>query len=273
MEAAVSPNGIKNWEPDAKNWEIFIAFWEKTIAVLPAGKTAKAEIPNTQTPLSSFFRTFAFRIPTIVLMSPNALHRHLSRRISQLEVKQLCARLDAPDAAPLQQAIGWALRSDDTRTAINATWICSHLRGESLSWLDAQLDALATSAAECVHPTLLRLRLAVVYHLLERQYPARRRNNQIPPEPSGALMKLYDSCWQHVASAERQLASASTSLKIVAVLCRALPELHHETQLLLDMLDADMLSPSLAAVRRRVARQLATRRPLALHHREQRHDT
>ena len=108
-------------------------------------------------------------------------------------------------------------------------------------------DELVAAALDCPHAGRRRLLLALLY----RQ-----------PQPEPLRVDFLDFCLDAMTDPAQPHAVRMYCMKLACEMCRTQKDLLHEFRTLVELLEPDLLPPSLRAVRRNVLAALDRNRPL-----------
>lgn len=108
-------------------------------------------------------------------------------------------------------------------------------------------DELVAAALDCPHAGRRRLLLALLY----RQ-----------PQPEPLRVDFLDFCLDAMTDPVQPHAVRMYCMKLACEMCRTQKDLLHEFRTLVELLEPDLLPPSLRAVRRNVLAALDRNRPL-----------
>ena len=162
---------------------------------------------------------------------PSAVRRIASAVCSADEVQALYALLSAGEE-PL---------------AYRAAWTLCHLAPTWDAVLRDRYDELVAAALDCPHTGRRRLLLALLY----RQ-----------PQPEPLRVDFLDFCLDAMTDPAQPHAVRMYCMKLACEMCRTQKDLLHEFRTRVELLEPDLLPPSLRAVRRTVLAALDRSRPL-----------
>lgn len=163
----------------------------------------------------------------------------LSGRITMLQIRAHCLRLKHDEE--LTDVLFRLLDDADSRTAGNAAWIFTHVDDEVCRRLSPRFDELAEKAMRAEHETLRRLLLAILHRL---------------PFPDAPHVGLLDFCLTGMLSCRQPYGIRSLCMKIAYEICLPVPELREEFRLQMDIMEPDLLPPSLRSVRKNILKNL-----------------
>lgn len=165
--------------------------------------------------------------------------KELSGSITMLQIRAHCLRLKHDET--LTDILFRLLDDPDPRTAGNAAWIFTHADDEVYRWLSTRFDELAEKAMRAKHETLRRLLLAILHRL---------------PFPGTPHVGLLDFCLTGMLSCRQPYGIRSLCMKIACKICLPVPELREEFRLQMDIMEPDLLPPSLRSVRKNILKSL-----------------
>lgn len=159
-------------------------------------------------------------------------------------VRCIAASVQSADEA---EALCALLLGGEETLAYRAAWTLSHLAPAWDALLYGRYDELVAAALECPHAGRRRLLLALLYRL---------------PQPEPLRVDFLDFCLDAMADPAQPHGVRMFCMKLAYGMCRTQKELLHEFRALLDIMEPDLLPPSLRAVRRNVLTALDRNRPL-----------
>lgn len=145
------------------------------------------------------------------------------------------------------QALYALLSAGEEPLAYRAAWTLCHLAPTWDAVLRERYDELVAAALDCPHAGRRRLLLA----LLSRQ-----------PQPEPLRVDFLDFCLDAMTDPAQPHAVRMYCMKLACEMCRTQKDLLHEFRTLVELLEPDLLPPSLRAVRRNVLAALDRNRPL-----------
>lgn len=125
--------------------------------------------------------------------------------------------------------------------AYQVLWVFTHLSPEENEWLFTKQDELINEVLKCEHPGKRRLFL----NLLLKQPLAN------PPR-----VDFLDFCLERMISKDELPGVQSLCMKLAYELCRPIPELLQELRTMLEMMEPDLLLPSMRTVRKNVLKAM-----------------
>lgn len=172
-----------------------------------------------------------FRKALLQLEAPSDIRRIAENVQSDTEVSALYALL---------------FEADET-LAYRAAWTLGHLPPAWNARLCDKRDELVDAVLCCPHAGRRRLLL----HLIYRQ-----------PQPAPPRVDFLDFCLERMTSSGEPHGVRMFCMKLAYGMCRTDRDLLHEFRTLLEIMEPDLLPPSLRAVRRNVLAALEKNRPL-----------
>ena len=166
----------------------------------------------------------------------------LAHRLSQSEIKQLCASTHGARNNRLKEELYQLTLDDDRRVAVNALWAFTHFAADDNVWLFAKHDQLIDRCLEEQDTTKLRLILT----LLLRQ----------PFHEEAVRTDFIDFCLARLTDARAPYAIRAQCIKLAYEQMRHWPELLDELRQTLEMISCEPLSPGLRSAWRQVMRKL-----------------
>ncbi len=165
----------------------------------------------------------------------------LTHRLSQYEIKQLCASTHGAHNNLLKEELYQLTLDDDRRVAVNALWTFTHFALADNVWLFAKHDQLIERAITEQDVTKLRLILT----LLLRQ----------PFDEEAVRTDFIDFCLTRLADPKSPYAVRALCIKLAYEQMRHWPELLNELRQTLEMISCEPLSPGLRSAWRQVMKK------------------
>lgn len=166
----------------------------------------------------------------------------LTHRLSQSEIKQLCALTQGARNNHLKEELYQLTLDDDRRVAVNALWTFTHFAAADNVWLFAKHDQLIERAITEQDVTKLRLILT----LLLRQ----------PFDEETIRTDFIDFCLARITDTRAPYVIRAQCIKLAYEQMRRWPELLDELRQTLDLISCEPLSPGLRSAWRQVMRKL-----------------
>lgn len=166
----------------------------------------------------------------------------LVHRLSQSEIKQLCALVQGEHNDNLKEELYQLTLDADRCVAVNALWAFTHFAADDNVWLFAKHDQLIDRCLEEQDTTKLRLILT----LLLRQ----------PFHEETVRTDFIDFCLARLTDSRAPYAIRAQCIKLAYEQMRHWPELLNELRQTLDLISCEPLSPGLRSAWRQVMRKL-----------------
>ena len=166
----------------------------------------------------------------------------LAHRLSQSEIKQLCALTQGARNNHLKEELYQLTLDDDRRVAVNALWTFTHFAAADNEWLYAKHDQLIDRCLNEKDTTKLRLILT----LLLRQ----------PFDEEAIRTDFIDFCLARITDARAPYAIRAQCIKLANEQMRYWPELLDELRQTLEMISCEPLSPGLRSAWRQVMKKI-----------------
>ena len=166
----------------------------------------------------------------------------LTQRLSQSEIKQLCALTHGVRNNHLKEGLYQLTLDDDRRVAVNALWTFTHFTADDNVWLFAKHDQLIERAITEQDVTKLRLILT----LLLRQ----------PFDEEAIRTDFIDFCLARITDARAPYAIRAQCIKLAYEQMRHWPELLDELRQTLNMISCEPLSPGLRSAWKQVMKKI-----------------
>ena len=166
----------------------------------------------------------------------------LTHRLSQSEIKQLCALTQGARNNHLKEELYQLTLDDDRRVATNALWTFTHFAADDNVWLFAKHDQLIDRCLNEKDTTKLRLILT----LLLRQ----------PFDEEDIRTDFIDFCLARLTDTRAPYAIRAQCIKLAYEQMKYWSELLDELRQTLDLISCEPLSPGLRSAWRQVMRKL-----------------
>lgn len=167
------------------------------------------------------------------------LKSRLSERIGIHDIHEIVILTQANDER--KQELYNLLFDEDKTIAYQAAWVFTHFNTSDNRWLFTRQDELIDEVLVCRHPGLRRLLLSLIY----------RQPLACPPRTD-----FLDFCMERMISKEELPGVQTLCMKLAYELCRPIPELLQEFQVMLDIMDIYLLPASIKAVHRNVLKAI-----------------
>ena len=166
----------------------------------------------------------------------------LTQRLSQSEIKQLCASTHGARNNHLKEGLYQLTLDDDRRVAVNALWTFTHFTADDNVWLFAKHDQFIDRCLNEKDATKLRLILT----LLLRQ----------PFDEETIRTDFIDFCLARITDARAPYAIRAQCIKLAYEQMRYWPELLDELLQTLNMISCEPLSPGLRSAWKQVMKKI-----------------
>ena len=166
----------------------------------------------------------------------------LSHRLSQSEIKNLCALTQGEHNDNLKEELYQLTLDADRRVATNALWVFTHFAAVDNEWLYAKHDQLIDRCLKEEDATKLRLML----NLLLRQ----------PYTEEDIRTDFIDYCLMRLTDPKSPYAVRAQCIKLAYDQMRHWTELLEELRQTLELISCEPLSPGLRSAWRQVMRKL-----------------
>ena len=166
----------------------------------------------------------------------------LTHRLSQSEIKQLCALVQGEHNDNLKEELYQLTLDADRRVAVNALWAFTHFAADDNVWLFAKHDQLTDRCLEEQDTTKLRLILTL---LLRQSF-----------HEEAVRTDFIDFCLVRLTDARAPYAIRAQCIKLAYEQMRHWPELLDELRQTLEMIGCEPLSPGLRSAWKQVMRKL-----------------
>ena len=166
----------------------------------------------------------------------------LTHRLSQSEIKQLCASTHGARNNRFKEELYQLTFDDDRRVAVNAFWVFTHFAADDNVWLFAKHDQLIDRCLKEQDTTKLRLILT----LLLRQ----------PFHEEAVRTDFIDFCLARLTDARAPYAIRAQCIKLAYEQMHYWPELLDELRQTLEMISCEPLSPGLRSAWKQVMKKI-----------------
>lgn len=166
----------------------------------------------------------------------------LTHRLSQYEIKQLCASTHGAHNNLLKEELYQLTLDDDRRVAVNALWTFTHFTAADNEWLYVKHDQLIDRCLKEYDPTKLRLILSI----LLRQ----------PFKEETVRTDFIDFCLARFTDARAPYAIRAQCIKLAYEQMKYWSELLNELRQMLDLISNEPLSPGLRSAWRQVMKKI-----------------
>lgn len=166
----------------------------------------------------------------------------LTQRLSQSEIKQLCALTHGARNNHLKEGLYQLTLDDDRRVAVNALWTFTHFAADDNVWLFAKHDQLIDRCLNEKDATKLRLMLNL---LLSQPYTE-----------EDIRTDFIDFCLARLTDTRAPYAIRAQCIKLAYEQMRYWPELLDELHQTLDLISCEPLSPGLRSAWKQVMKKI-----------------
>lgn len=166
----------------------------------------------------------------------------LTHRLSQSEIKQLCALTQGEHNDNLKEELYQFTLDANRRVAINALWTFTHFDADDNVWLFAKHDQLIDRCLKEHDATKLRLMLNL---LLSQPYTE-----------EDIRTDFIDFCLARITDARAPYAIRAQCIKLAYEQMRYWPELLDELRQTLDLISCEPLSPGLRSAWKQVMKKI-----------------
>ena len=166
----------------------------------------------------------------------------LTQRLSQSEIKQLCALTHGARNNHLKEGLYQLTLDDDRRVAVNALWTLTHFAADDNVWLFAKHDQIIDRCLNEKDATKLRLMLNL---LLSQPYTE-----------EDIRTDFIDFCLARLTDTRAPYAIRAQCIKLAYEQMRHWPELLDELRQTLNMISCEPLSPGLRSAWKQVMKKI-----------------
>ena len=166
----------------------------------------------------------------------------LTHRLSQSEIKQLCALTQGEHNDNFKEELYQLTLDANRRVAINALWTFTHFAADDNVWLFAKHDQLIDRCLNEKDTTKLRLILT----LLLRQ----------PFDEEAIRTDFIDFCLARITDTRAPYAIRAQCIKLAYEQMRYWPELLDELRQTLEMISCEPLSPGIRSAWKQVMKKI-----------------
>lgn len=175
--------------------------------------------------------------------SRKTLRERLSGHLSKTDILELGTRNQEPS---VREQLFLLLFDTDERVASNAAWVCTHWDKKHAAWLTQIQGELIEKAIHSTHPTQRRLLLTLLY----------RQQRHLPLHA-----ELLNHCMQRMVSCREPDSIRALCVKLAYAQCRQDADLMKEFRLNMEVMEHDLLPPSLRSVRKYALQALDKNKP------------
>ncbi|MDL2251450.1 hypothetical protein LJC12_01205 [Odoribacter sp. OttesenSCG-928-J03] len=163
----------------------------------------------------------------------------LAQRIGIKEILEINALVE--NSATLKNELYGLLFDSDDFIAYQAAWVMTHFSTQENRWLFDKQNELIDEVLVCRHAGKRRLLLNLLYK---------------QPVADPFRSDFLDFCMERMISREELPGVQALCMKLAYELCRTIPELLREFQLMLEIMDPDMLEISRRTVRKNLLKAI-----------------
>lgn len=171
------------------------------------------------------------------------LRENLSQRMGKPEIYEIIFHVRNNEKLK-QELYNLVFDSDET-VALHATWVLCHYPASESEWLHGKQNELIDEVLQCTHPGKRRQLLNII---------------QLQSFTNSPRVDFLDFCLNGMVSKDELPAVKSLCIKLAYELCRNIPELLQELLTLLEIMEPDLLSPAVRAVRRNTLKAIKKQR-------------
>ena len=175
------------------------------------------------------------------------IREKLSQRMGIFDIREINAFVQGSDK--LQEELYALVFDTDDTVAVHATWVLCHIPASGGKWLYSKQDELIDEVIRCAHHGKRRQLL----NILQRQ--------TFTDTPR---IDFLDFCLESMMSKDELPAVKTLCIKLAFALSKNIPELLKELTTLLEIMEPDLLPPSISSVRRNTLKAIKKHRSSAL---------
>ena len=172
------------------------------------------------------------------------LKKKLKERINIKDVKELLHTIEENNSMEELYAL---IFDSDIRISFQALWVCSHLSESGHQWLHQKQEVLIDATLSCTHSGKRRLLLDLLLH---------------QPMPNPPRVDLLDFCMKQMISKHEPPGVQALCMKLSYEICRPIPEILQELSTMLDIMQTELLPPSMRATRKNILKALVKQKSL-----------
>lgn len=161
------------------------------------------------------------------------LNNKLRERINIKDVKEILEYIEDNEIG--MKKLYTLIFDTNTLISFQALWICSHLPEQGHQWLYKKQDILINEVLKCPHSGKRRLLL----NLLISQ-----------PAPNPPRVDLLDFCLERMILKSEPPGVQVLCMKLAFNICITIPELLQELKIILDIMQPELLPPSMKSARK-----------------------
>ncbi|WP_294630148.1 hypothetical protein [uncultured Bacteroides sp.] len=171
------------------------------------------------------------------------LRTRLAERVHIEDIREILHFIQ--DDEQLREEVYQLIFDKDETLSYHALWVCTHFPKEGVEWLSQRQDELIDALLVCPHTGKRRMLLSLL-----SQQPAAN-----PPR-----MDFLDFCMERVITRREPGGVQSLCIKLACQLTRSIPELQQELRTMLEIMEPELLSPAIRAVRRNTLKAMKAKK-------------
>lgn len=161
------------------------------------------------------------------------LRARLSERVHIEDIREILHFIQEDEQ--LREEVYQFIFDEDEIVSYQALWVCTHFSKEDVEWLSSRQNELIDAVMSCPHAGKRRMLLNLI-----SQQPAAN-----PPR-----LDFLDFCLKRVMSRREPIGVQSLCIKLSYQLTCFIPELKKELRTMLEIMEPELLSPAIRAVRK-----------------------
>lgn len=169
------------------------------------------------------------------------LRERLSHRVHIEDIREILHFIQ--DDELLREEVYQFIFDKDDIISYQALWVCTHFSKVDMEWLSRRQNELIDAAMACPHSGKRRMLL----NLLSQQ-----------PVANPLRMDFLDFCLDRAVSRHEPSGVQSLCIKLAYQLTCDIPELKQELRTILEIMEPDLLSPAIRAVRKNTLKAMKT---------------
>ncbi len=173
-------------------------------------------------------------------MNKGDLKKYLEEKLHKNEIEAIYHYILKQDK--LKKSLYLFLSDTDKRINTNAAWILCQFDSSNNSWFIKNQGDLMEMVMHTPDTTLRRLILTI----LSKQ-TIKEENYRID---------FFDFCIKRMMKSKETTGIKSLSIKLAYKLCKNLPELKNELKMNLEIMEPDLLTPGMKAIRNQIIKEL-----------------
>lgn len=163
------------------------------------------------------------------------LRGRLSVRIHIEDIRELLHYIQEEEG--LREELYPLIFDEDAMVSYQALWVCTHFSEREMEWLVGKQNELIDAVLVCPHSGKRRMLLSLLCQL---------------PVLEPLRVDFLDFCMDRMISRQEPAGVQSLCIKLAYRLTCSIPELRQELRSMLEIMEPDLLTPAIRAVRKNI---------------------